>query len=85
MREEETQVSRLLSIQVCDIPLSLIPFSDIGEVKKYTRSVLFFFNNIYLVTTRLMTILTFTWREHKSNVKEINEKYNVTAFTTNEA
>ena len=30
-------------------------------------------NNIYLITTLLMTILTFTWRE----------KYDVTAFTTN--
>ena len=33
MREEETQVSRLLSVQVCNIPLSLIPFLDI-EIKK---------------------------------------------------
>ena len=28
-----------------------------------------------------MTILTFTWRENKSNVQERKEKYNVTAFT----
>ena len=40
MRKEETQVSRLLSIQVCNIPLSLIPFSDIEEVKKNRMSVL---------------------------------------------
>ena len=43
----------------------------------------FFLNNIYLVTTLLMTILTFTWRENKNNVQERKEKYNVTAFTTN--
>ena len=43
----------------------------------------FFFNNIYLVTAPLMTILTFTWRKNKNNVQEIKEKYNVTAFTTN--
>ena len=43
------------------------------------RSVL----NIYLITTLLMTILTFTWRKNKNNVQEIKEKYNVTAFTTN--
>ena len=42
-----------------------------------------FFNNIYLVTTLLMTILTFTWTKNKNNVQEIKEKYNVTAFTTN--
>ena len=42
----------------------------------------FFFYNIYLVTTLLMTILTFTWRKNKNNVQEIKEKYNVTAFTT---
>ena len=52
MREEETQISRLLSIQVCDIPLSLIPFSDIEEVKKYTRFVLFFF------------LITFIWLQN---------------------
>ena len=40
MRDEETHVSRLLYIQVCNIPFSLIPFSDIEEVKKYRMSVL---------------------------------------------
>ena len=45
--------------------------------------VVVFLNNIYLVTTLLMTILTFTWRENKNNVQERKEKYNVTAFTTN--
>ena len=35
----------------------------------------FFLNNIYLVTTLLMTILTFTWRKNKNNVQEIKEKY----------
>ena len=43
----------------------------------------FFKNNMYLVTTLLMTILTFTWRESKNNGQERKEKYNVTAFTTN--
>ena len=43
----------------------------------------FFFNNIYLVTTLLMTIVTFIWRKNKNNVQEIKEKYNDTAFTTN--
>ena len=43
---------------------------------------LFFFNNIHLVTTLLMTILTFTWRKNKNNVQEIKEKYNVTAKLT---
>ena len=43
----------------------------------------FFFNNIYLVTTLLMTILTFTWRKNKNKVQEIKEKYDVTAFATN--
>ena len=34
----------------------------------------FFFlpsNNIYLITTLLMTILTFTWRKNKNNVQEV--------------
>ena len=35
----------------------------------------FFFNNIYLVTTLLMTILTFTRRKNKNKVQEIKEKY----------
>ena len=43
----------------------------------------FFFNNISLLTTLLMTILTFTWKKNKNNVQEIKEKYNVTVFTTN--
>ena len=43
----------------------------------------FFFKNIYLVTTLLMTILTFTWRKNKNKVQEIKEKYDVTAFATN--
>ena len=43
----------------------------------------FFLNNIYLVTTLLMTILTFTWRKNKNKVQEIKEKYDVTAFATN--
>ena len=43
----------------------------------------FLFNNIYLVTTLLMTILTFTWRKNKNKVQEIKEKYDVTAFATN--
>ena len=38
---------------------------------------------IYLVTTLVMRILTFTWREHENNAQERKEKYNVTAFTTN--
>ena len=42
-----------------------------------------FFNNIYLVTTLLMTMLTFTWRKNKNKVQEIKEKYDVTAFATN--
>ena len=54
-----------------------------GTKKKIKESFFFFFNNIYLVTTLLMTILTFTWRKNKNNVQEIKEKYNVTAFTTN--
>ena len=33
----------------------------------------FYFNNIYLVTTLLMTIPTFTWRENKNNV-QVREK-----------
>ena len=33
-----------------------------------------FLNNIYLVTTLLMTILTFTWRENKNYVQERKEK-----------
>ena len=37
----------------------------------------------YLVTTLLMTILTFTWRKNKNKVQEIKEKYDVTAFATN--
>ena len=44
---------------------------------------IFFLNNIYLVTTLLMTILTFTWRENKNNVQEKKEKYNVTEVATN--
>ena len=32
--------------------------------------VVVFLNNIYLVTTLLITILTFTWRENKNNVQE---------------
>ena len=35
----------------------------------------FSFNNIYLVTTLLMTILTFTRRKNKNKVQEIKEKY----------
>ena len=54
-----------------------------GTKKKIKESFFFFFNNIYLVTTLLMTILTFTWRKNKNNVQEIKENYNVTAFTTN--
>ena len=51
----------------------------------FKRYLLFFFflNNIYLVTTLLMTILTFTWRKNKNKVQEIKEKYDVTAFATN--
>ena len=49
----------------------------------FTLLLLFFLNNIYLVTTLLITIFTFTWRENKNNVQERKEKYNVTAFTTN--
>ena len=45
-------------------------------------AVLFFIYNIYLVTTLLMTILTFTWRENKNKIQERKAKYNVTAFTT---
>ena len=45
--------------------------------------VVVFFNNIYLFTTLLMTILTFTWRKNKNKVQEIKEKYDVTAFATN--
>ena len=33
-----------------------------------------FFNNIYLVATLLMTILTLTWRENKNNVQERKKK-----------
>ena len=40
----------------------------------------FFFHNIYLVTTLLMTILTFTWRKNKNNVQEIKEKYKKKIF-----
>ena len=35
-----------------------------------------------MVTTLLMTILTFTWRKNKNKVQEIKEKYDVTAFAT---
>ena len=38
------------------------------------KTFFFFFNNIYLVTTLLMTILTFTWRKNKNIVQEIKEK-----------
>ena len=49
------------------------------ESNNLTATEFFFFlNNLYLVTTLLMTILTFTCRE-----KERKEKYDVTAFTTN--
>ena len=47
------------------------------------ESFFFFLNNIYLVTTLLMAILTFTWRKNKNKVQEIKEKYDVTAFATN--
>ena len=53
------------------------------NIKQCHCGSFFFLNNIYLVTTLLMTILTFTWRENKNNVQERKEKYNVTAFTTN--
>ena len=36
-----------------------------------------------MVTTLLMTIITFTWRKNKNKVQEIKEKYDVTAFATN--
>ena len=51
--------------------------------KDSTHSNFFSKNNIYMVTTLLMTILTFTWRENINNVQERKEKYHVTAFTTN--
>ena len=41
MREEENQVSRLLSVQVCNILLSLIPFLDI-EIKNVCPTFLYF-------------------------------------------
>ena len=50
----------------------------------HISSVFFsFFKNIYLVTTLLMTMLTFTWRKNKNKVQEIKGKCDVTAFATN--
>ena len=60
----------------------VLPFIIRGHIN--LRKGRFFFSiNIYLATTLLMTILTFTWRKNKNKVQEIKEKYNVTAFTTN--
>ena len=53
------------------------------RLNRQQHSFFFLYNKIYLVTTLLMTILTFTWRKNKNNVQEIKEKYNVTAFTAN--
>ena len=54
--------------------------SVISETDIYIY-IYIFFNNIYLVTTLLMTILTFTWRKNKNNVQEIKEKYKKKFFS----
>ena len=48
-----------------------------SRVKAEADNTFFFFHttDFYLVTTLLMTILTFTWRKNKNKVQEIKEKY----------
>ena len=60
--------------------LSKIACCNILKLNSFGHFHDFFFNNIYLVTTLLMTILTFTWRKNKNNVQEIKEKYKKKIF-----
>ena len=67
----------------CNIKLSKSLRFFLGQSHIKGNIYIYFFNNIYLVTTLLMTILTFTWRKNKNKVQEIKEKYDVTAFAIN--
>ena len=60
--------------------LSKIACCNVLKLNSFGHFHVFFFNNIYLVTTLLMTILTFTWRKNKNNVQEIKEKYKKKIF-----
>ena len=55
--------------------LSKIACFNVLKLNSFGHFHDFFFNNIYLVTTLLMTMLTFTWKKNKNNVQEIKEKY----------